>query len=245
MKPGNEWDPERYASFREERTQPFRDLLEGTDAVPGGRVIDLGCGTGDLTQLLHERSRAAETLGVDRSESMLSKAPRVPGLRFEEQDLARYEPERPFDLVFSNAALQWLPDHAALFTRIRNWVAPHGQLAVQMPANHHHRSHTLAAELAGTQGRKPSVQRPDDYAVLLDDLGFKDVVVRLHIYLHHLESREAVFRWVEGTLLNAYRARVDDFEAFKARYREALMNELPDKRPFPFTFPRILLWARR
>jgi trans-aconitate 2-methyltransferase len=243
------WDPGRYARFREERTQPFRDLLAGTAPIPGGRAIDLGCGTGDLTAILHERSQAAGTLGVDRSEAMLAKAPSAPGLRFVRADLAEFRPDRPFDLVFSNAALQWLPAHEALFARIRDWVAPGGALAVQVPANHHHPTHALASRIAtgefGAQARTPHVLRPEEYAVLLDDLGFADVRVDLRVYLHHLESRGAVFDWVQGTLLNAFRNHVADFDAFARRYREALLAALPDKRPFPFPFPRILMWARR
>jgi len=246
---GDQWDPQRYARFREERTQPFRDLLDGTAPVEGGRAIDLGCGTGDLTAILHERSGAAETLGVDRSAAMLEKAQDRPGLRFAPADLETFEPERPYDLVFSNAALQWVPEHAALFARIRGWVAPGGELAVQVPANHHHPSHVLAARVAseefGVDARTPHVLLPDQYAVLLDDLGFAEVRVQLRVYLHHLPDREAVYDWVSGTLLNAYRGRVDDFDRFSARYREELLAALPDKRPFPFPFPRILMWARR
>ena len=175
---------------------------------------------------------------------MLAKAPALPGLTFERADLATWEPEEPFDLVFSNACLQWLPDHPELFARIRDWVAPGGQLAVQLPANHHSISHTLARDLAGDLARTPSVLRPDEYAVLLDGLGFVDVDVRLQVYLHHLPSREAVYEWVSGTLLNAYRG-LDDFDGFADRYREQLLAALPDKRPFPFPFPRILMWASR
>ena len=219
--------------------------------APGGRAIDLGCGTGKLTADLHARTQVATTLGIDRSESMLAQASAGGGMTFERTAIEEFVPDAPYEIVFSNAALQWLPDHDALFERIAPWVAPGGQLAVQMPANQHHISHELARRIAadefGVDPRGTSVLKPDDYAVILYRLGFEAPHVRLHVYLHELESRDAVVEWVAGTLLNAYRARMDDaaFERFTTRHRDALLAALPDLRPFPFTFPRILLWARR
>ncbi|MEM8885516.1 MAG: methyltransferase domain-containing protein, partial [Planctomycetota bacterium] len=238
MSGADAWSPERYASFREERTQPFRDLLAGCIAIPGKRAVDLGCGTGDLTLHLHEATLAGSTLGVDRSASMLADAPKAEGLSFKTMDLERARPDGAFDLVFSNACLQWLPDHEKLLARVASWLAPGGQLAVQVPANHESPSHTIAAELAAeefdTRPRIPHVLRPEAYAVILDQLGLREVHVRLQVYLHHLPNREAVFDWVDGTLLNAYRATVPDFEAFRTRYRERLLATLPDRRPYPF-----------
>ena len=245
------WDPDRYERFERERAQPFFDLLDGIETAPGGRVLDLGCGTGTLTHELHDRTGAASTLGIDRSDSMLAKARPSAGLTFEHHDIATFEPPAPFDIVFSNAALQWLPDHDDLYARVSRWVAPSGLLAVQMPANQHHPSHVIAREIAenefGIDPRGTSVLRPDHYAALLYRLGFHAPRVRLNVYIHELESREDVVEWVAGTLLNVYRARLsdDDFERFAARHREALLDVLPDDRPYPFTFPRILMWARR
>src|SRR5438552_610795 len=112
------------------------------------RIVDLGCGTGELTRALHEKLGAVETLGIDNSASMLAEAPAATGLRFEAAAIESFEPDRPFDLVFSNAALHWVADHDALFRRLRNMIADGGQLAVQMPANEHHPSHRIAAEEA-------------------------------------------------------------------------------------------------
>jgi len=245
------WDPQRYERFEKERSQPFHDLLGGVEAAPGGRALDLGCGTGKLTRVLHERSGAASTLGIDRSDPMLAESTSGDGLEFRREDIATFDPAEPFDIVFSNAALQWLDDHEAVFARVARWVAPGGQLAVQMPANQHHVSHVLARKIAteefGIEGRGTAVKKPDEYSVLLHRLGFMSPTVRVHVYLHELEGPEAVVEWVAGTLLNAYRARLspEDFERFCARHREDLLDALPDDRPYPFTFPRILLWARR
>ena len=129
------WNPQRYEQFEQERSQPFFDLLDGVEAAPGGRVLDLGCGTGKLTAELHARTGAAATLGIDRSESMLDEAQARDGLEFRRMAIEEFAPDAAFDIVFSNAALQWLPDHEALFARIAPWVAPGGQLAVQGPAS--------------------------------------------------------------------------------------------------------------
>ena len=252
--PGSEvtaWDPERYARFERERAEPFHDLLAGVLPLPGGRVVDLGCGSGGLTQVLHETTGAAFTLGIDNSPTMLSEAVPQDGLRFEQVDIGAYEPRQKFDLVFSNAALQWLPDHEGLIERLAEWVAPAGQLAIQMPANQHHISHVLAATLAeeqfGCPRRRHSVLLPDEYAVLLDRAGFRQPAVRVQIYLHHLPGPDALVEWVEGTLLNAYRARLPEhaFPEFLGRYREELLATLPSERPYRFTFPRILIHARK
>ena len=251
------WNPAQYGRFRAERQQPFYDLLDLVRPIPGGSAVDLGCGTGELTRVLHERSGAATTAGIDRSPAMLAEAAERAGggLSFRESDIAAGA-ETGLDLVFSNAALQWLPDHEELFARLAAALAPAGQLAVQMPANHDHPSHTVAhalareprfAEALGGYVRQDTVEAPEWYAVLLDRLGFAEQHVRLQVYLHHLDAREDVVEWVKGSLLTDYERRLDTetFGAFLAAYRERLLPALAAERPFRYPFKRILLWARR
>src|SRR5476651_1811098 len=141
------WNPTQYERFRRERAQPFHDLLALVEPRPDLRAVDLGCGTGDMTLVLQEKLRPRETLGIDRSASMLAKAPRADGLRFLEADIASFE-GGPFDLMFSNAALHWLPDHPALLRRLRSMLAPGGQIAVQMPASDDDPMHATAREVS-------------------------------------------------------------------------------------------------
>jgi trans-aconitate 2-methyltransferase len=252
------WNPQQYDKFRNERSAPFYDLLALVRPVPGGRVADLGCGTGALTADLHRHSQAAETIGIDSSETMLAEAAghAGEGLRFEQRDIAAFAPARPFDVVFSNAALQWVDAHEQLFTRITHAVAPGGQLAVQVPANADHPSHVAARAVAeeepfasamGGYTRTWPVQSPEWYAELLDRLGYAEQSVRLQVYGHHLPSREAVIEWVRGTYLTDYQRRMPDalFEQYLARYREVLLPQLDDRRPFFYAFKRILIWGRR
>jgi len=219
------------------------------------RIADLGCGTGALTLQLHQALQARETVGIDNSPSMLSQPPQAPGLRFEMQDIAAFAPGEPFDLVFSNAALHWVPDHAELLPRLRAALGHGGQIAVQMPANDDHASHETARELAlehefkrhlGGFVRRPPPHSPVQYAAWLHHLGFTAQHVRLQIYTHLLGSRDEVVEWVRSTLLTDFQRRLPAavWDRFLARYRELLLPRLPDDRPFLYTYPRILFWGQ-
>jgi trans-aconitate 2-methyltransferase len=251
------WNPTQYERFRSEREQPFHDLVALITRRPAARVIDLGCGTGLLTQALHRELSAKETIGVDSSEAMLDRARALEGdgLRFERGDIGNLQETAPFDAVFSNAALQWVGDHHTLFARLTELLVPGGELAVQVPANFDHVSHTLAADIAHEQpfaaamhgySRTFSVLPPEEYAAMLYGLGFVAQSVRLQVYGHVLESPDAVVEWVRGTLLTDYEARMPAamYQEFVERYRERLNAALGHQRPYFYPFKRILLWGR-
>lgn len=254
------WDPDQYERFKAERERPFRDLLALVQPSPGGRVVDLGCGTGELTREVHVRLRASETLGIDSSPTMLERATAFAGdgLRFERGDIATWEPA-PFDVVFSNAALHWVPDHRRLLARLTEAIPSGGQVAVQVPANTDHPSHTVGMALAGeapfadalADDPPPDsgtrVLAPEVYAKLLDDLGFDQQLVRLQVYPHHLASSAEVVEWVKGTALTFFRARLSDelYDLFLERYRQRLLDVIGEHEPYLYTFKRILFWGRR
>jgi trans-aconitate 2-methyltransferase len=250
------WDPAQYERFKNERSRPFFDLLALVRPVPGGRAIDLGCGTGELTRALHARAEARETLGLDSSAEMLARSAPFAGggLGFVQGDIARFADEDAWDLVFSNAALHWIDDHPALLARLARGLRAGGQLAIQVPANHDHPSHLVARAVAAEEpfrsaGGLPAspVLAPEAYARLLHGLGFREHSVRLEVYGHLLESRDKVVDWVTGTTLTPLRARLDDagWVRFLDRYRAALLPQLEDARPYFYTFKRVLLWAQR
>jgi len=240
------WSPDQYEKFKAERAQPFHDLAALIERRPRMRVVDLGCGTGELTRALHEQLQADETLGVDSSETMLAKAPSAPGLRFERATIESFD-RSGFDLIFSNAALHWIEDHERLFARLASSLAPHGQLAVQMPYNHDHPSQTIAATLAeelGVEPRRPPLLPPERYAALLHRLGFVRQHVRLQVYAHVLPSARDVAEWTKGSTLTEYQRKLGDrYDAFVAEYTERLVRALGDERPHFFPFKRLLLWA--
>ncbi len=255
------WDPKQYEKFAMERAQPFHDLLVLVQPAPGGTAADLGCGPGELTALLHAHVRAASTLGLDNSEAMLERARRldVPGLSFKHADIADLGAETTYDVVFSNAALQWLPDHPSLLARVATLVAPGGQLAVQVPANADHPAHVLSGEVASEEpflsalgNAVPAdpvlgVLAPERYASILHGLGFAEQHVRLQVYPHLLESSAAVVEWTKGTSLTRFRKLLSEpmYERFVSAYSERVVDALGDARPYFYPFKRILFWARR
>ncbi|MEA2571728.1 MAG: trans-aconitate 2-methyltransferase [Acidobacteriota bacterium] len=244
------WNPDQYERFRAERAQPFHDLTSLVEKRPAMRVVDLGCGTGELTRQLHEKLGAAETLGIDSSESMLAKAPAADGLRFERANIETFTCDVLFDLIFSNAALHWVPNHETLFARLATLLNEGGQLAVQMPANDDHASHRIAGEVAersfGIAPRVHDVLPVARYAELLHELGFARQHVRLQIYGHLLDETHGVVEWVKGTLLTDYQRRLGDrYAEFVQEYTARLLEVLGDRRPYFYTYKRVLLWASR
>jgi trans-aconitate 2-methyltransferase len=211
------WDPDRYHQFERERAAPFEDLFKLVHVWEGLRVIDLGCGTGALTQALAERLPGSDVLGVDASPEMLARAEMLtrPGLRFQ---LERIETvSGAWDLAFSHAALQWVDDHPALIPRLLALVAPGGQLAVQLPSNHKHIAHRLLDETADEApfrhaldgwSRASPVLSIDAYAELLYAHGGREITVFEKVYPHVLAGADALADWAAGTALVPYFERL-------------------------------------
>ncbi|MGH9058031.1 MAG: methyltransferase domain-containing protein, partial [Acidimicrobiales bacterium] len=251
------WDPDQYHRFAAERRAPFDDLLGLVEPCPGGRVVDLGCGSGELTAVLHQHTGAASTVGIDSSAAMLREATAFAGggLSFRQGDIAALADgegdaaafaEDDLDVVFANASLQWVPDHAALLGRLVQTLAAEGQLAFQVPANYDHPSHLIGMAVAAEEpfaqafgGAPPAdhtrtVLAPERYAELLDGLGATAQHVRLQVYGHRLESADDVVEWVKGTFLNPIRAALgaDLFALYLERYRQRLTDALGPARPY-------------
>jgi trans-aconitate 2-methyltransferase len=254
------WDPEQYDRFKAERSASFHDLVALVEPpVPGARVADLGCGTGELTATLLDRWSPSELVGLDSSPAMLAAAAERAGgaLRFEPGDLAEPEIRGGWDVLVSNAALQWVPDHAEVLARWTKLLTPGGQIAVQVPANVDHPAHVLADEVAhearfleALGGEVPpdtvhNVAKPEAYADILDVLGFTRQHVRLQVYGHHLGHTADVVEWVKGTSLTRFSTRMDapTFAALVQRYRTRLLEDLGDRSPYFYPFKRILLWG--
>lgn len=243
------WSPEHYQRFRAERKQPFLDLLSLVEQRPNMRVVDLGCGTGELTRELHQALGAQETVGIDDSETMLLKSGHFEGemLRFERGSIEAFVTEKPYDLIFSNAALHWIGGHEQLLGRLTNFLSVDGQLAIQMPMNDPHPSHRVAAEVAAGFGIPPRpnhVLEPERYAELLYRLGYKRQHVRLQVYGHVLPSAGDVVEWVRGALLTYYQTQLGPrYDEFLAAYRDRLRDAIGEEQPFFYTYRRVLIWG--
>ena len=248
------WAPALYNRFAAEREQPFWDLVGLIAPVGQPRVVDLGCGDGRLTSALHEHLGASSTLGIDSSPAMLEAAGAHAGdaIDFVAGDIAEWS-ANGLDIVFSNAALHWVPGHDEVLARWTAALAPGGQLAVQVPANSDHPSHMVARALAEERlgQRAPpdpvaeNVLAPERYAEILHALGFDRLHVRLQVYGHLLASADEVVEWVKGTSLTRFKPvmSANQYESFVAEYRRRLADVLGQQHPYFYAFKRILIWG--
>lgn len=250
------WDPVQYERFALPRLRPGLDLLRSLQIAPPQRIVDLGCGTGTLTVALSERWPGAETIGVDSSHEMLESARSSQStVRWVEADLRSWS-EDGLDLIFSNAALQWIENHRSLFPRLVGLLRPGGHLAVQIPANDKAPTHTIAARLAASERwhgrlagsiRRSPVLSPETYVGLLL-APFREVDVWSTTYLHVLSGPDPVTEWVKGSLLRPVLARLnsDERRDFLEAYSAAARLEYPPQSDgstlLPFT--RIFLIGR-
>ncbi len=245
------WNPDQYNRFQSERSQPFWDLLAKVDFTNIKTAIDVGCGTGELTSQMHKRMHVKQTLGIDSSHAMLEKAQAwaADGLKFTSGDAETYSPAQKFDLVVSNAALQWIDNHKTLFLRLLNWLEPRGQLAVQMPANFDHPSHFLASDVAHQmklQVRIPPLLAPETYGELLWRNGMDIVDVSIKVYLHPLKSGYDVIEWTKGTLLTHYQKQLDleGYKKFLEEYSKRVLL-VTGEGPYLYPFKRLFVVAKK
>ena len=258
------WNPDTYLQFQAERDRPFYDLLAQVPEVQPTHVTDLGCGTGHLTAELARRWPHGQVTGIDSSAEMLAKALRLPtpgltNLDFRQADLRGWTPDVLPDLLFSNAALQWVPGHLDLIPRLAGLVAPGGVFAFQVPGNFISPSHVLLAELRHEPrwlARLGSPERGPDSLASLDPAAYADLLAPLGYrvdawettYLHLLHGPAPVLNWVRGTALRPVLSRLSAAEAadFEADYGERLRAAYPEGRAgTPFPFRRVFVVAQR
>jgi len=248
------WDPNQYHKFQAERSAPFYDLLALVEVRPDLRVVDLGCGTGELTRQLADALPNSHVTGIDNSEQMLEKAAAFsdPNLRFELGDQSQLVGE--WDLIFSNAALHWSENHSELIPYLYQRLIPGGQIAVQVPSNHNHISHQIYRETANEElfkfilggfQRYAPVLSIEDYARLLFDCGAENIIVFEKIYAHVLKDSDAVVEWISGTALVPYFERLGKYkDEFVNLIREKMRAAVPGS-PVFYPFRRTLFSARK
>jgi trans-aconitate 2-methyltransferase len=233
------WDPELYGRFSDERNRPFHELVARIGAAAPATVVDLGCGDGALTATLASRWPAASVLGVDSSESMLAEAAarKSDRLSFLLSRIQDWRPERPVDVLVSNAALQWVPRHLELLPRLVGSVAPGGWLAFQVPGNFEAPSHASLRTLCnsdrwraqlGTAGQWMTITEPSEYVRVLAGLGCT-VDAWETTYAQVLAGTDPVLTWMRGTTLRPVLARLSPAEAaeFEAELGSLLREAYP------------------
>jgi trans-aconitate 2-methyltransferase len=255
----SDWDPGLYRRFETERTRPALDLLMHVPLREPTYVVDLGCGPGNSSELLHSRFPNARILGIDSSEAMVRSArERLPKCQFEIADASTWQPSTAPDLVFANALLQWLPDHEALVPRLFRLLAPGGVLAVQMPDNLDEPSHRLMREVA-TDSR---------WASAIGDIGklrarilsaqrYYDLLVPNAVqvdiwrttYQHPMTSPGAIVDWLRATGLRPFLERLTDDQRgdFVAEYERRIDEAYPTRADGQrlLAFPRLCMIAQR
>src|SRR6185312_5180877 len=246
-----EWDPKQYDKFRSAREQPFEDVVALIRPTAGMRVVDLGCGPGNLTRKLAERFGDAEVIGVDSSAPMLEKAREhvAPRLSFVSGAIEAFADGGvvggAFDVIFSNAALHWVPEHKALLPKLIARLSPRGQIAVQLPADDYNSARTIFADVAGWRYEMATLDIAA-YAELLFAGGLDGIDVFEKIYPHVLPDADAMLEWAKGTALLPYLERLPP--AQHAPYLEEVRRRLHARhpeRPVFFPFRRIIFYARR
>jgi trans-aconitate 2-methyltransferase len=252
-----EWDPGQYLRFEDERLRPALDLLARVPLDRPTRIVDLGCGAGNVSAILKQRFPSADVLGVDGSAAMLEKArAAAPGCRFEQADASAWQPDVPPDLIYSNAALHWLPDHATLFPCLVSLLAPGGCIAVQMPAMHDAPLRALQYTVAAQEPWAERLRGVGSAPPILDPGGYWDLL-RPHamaldiwetIYLHPLRGEDAVTEWAIGSSLRPFLDALPEGErpAFRRAYSDAVRPHYPRRRDGTTLLPfrRLFLLGR-
>jgi trans-aconitate 2-methyltransferase len=255
--PTHTWDPDRYLTYADERGRPFVELLARVDVTAPTRVVDLGCGPGNLTALLGRRWPQADVVGIDSSEAMIRAAREAqPDARFEVGDVRTWQPpEGGVDVLVSNATLQWVPGHLDLLPGLVEAVRPGGWFAFQVPGNFDQPSHTMRAELAAEAPyaehvhgiATPASHDPAVYLDVLTGLGCA-VDAWETTYLHVLTGEDAVFTWVSATGARpTLQALPDDLRpGFEAEFKRRLREAYPARDGHVvLPFRRIFVVARR
>ena len=248
------WNPDKYHQFQTQRSTPFYDLLELVEVRPNLQVVDLGCGTGELTRHLADSLPKSDVLGLDASPQMLERTGEYvrPGLRFELGDQAKLDGK--WDLIFSNAALHWSENHEELISHLFNCLKPGGQIAVQVPSNHNAPALLKIIEVAkrepfisalGGWTRQSPVLPIEAYASLLFREGAEKIVIFEKVYPHVLENADAVVDWISGTALVPYFERLGNLkDEFTNAIRRELRIMMPGE-PVFYPFKRTFFSARK
>jgi trans-aconitate 2-methyltransferase len=251
--PVEDWSAKQYLKFEDERTRPPRDLLAQVPLKSASRVVDLGCGPGNSTELLIERFPGAQVVGVDSSPDMLRQArERLPGVSFVEGDLATWMPDPGTDLLFGNAVFHWVVDHPAVLARLLQALPRGGVLAVQMPDNTGEPALTLMEKVAAQLGQ-PNAQRndlpsPGAYYDLLRPLCSHLDIWHTH-YNHVMADHAGVVEWFKGSGMRPFLAPLDAAKraTFLSKYADEIRLAYPARvdGKVILKFPRLFILAVR
>ncbi|MFP3757332.1 Trans-aconitate 2-methyltransferase [compost metagenome] len=254
------WSASQYVQFEDERTRPVRDLVQAIPTREARRVVDIGCGPGNSTEVLAARYADAQVTGLDSDADMVTAArKRLPDIDFALADATTWTDAGPYDVILANAVFQWVPDHATLFPSLVSKLAPGGSLAVQMPDNLDEPPHLLMRETAlngpwspkltaAAQARTPLASERWYYELLKPHCSRVDIWRT--IYQHPLKGGPAaVVEWFKGSGLRPFLAPLDAAEQaeYLRQYEAALARVFPAMADGTvlLPFPRVFIVATR
>ena len=254
----SDWNPEQYEKFIKDRTQPAIDLANKLEVKEAKRILDLGCGTGNSTKILKDRFPNARVIGADNSDEMLAKAKKThPDIEFIHLDVGGDlgEVKGKFDIVFSNACLQWIPNHEILLPKLMSLLRRGGILAVQVPIQSEHPVHIIMNELVTSAKWKDKLLQRNynnlstcEYYDALSGIS-DDFEMWETIYCHRMPSYESIIEWYKGTGLRPYLEQLSetDAEDFVSDVYRELKNRYKIQRngEIMFRFPRLFFIAKR
>ncbi|WP_413532007.1 methyltransferase domain-containing protein [Empedobacter brevis] len=252
------WNPEIYNQFKNIRYQPFYDLSSLITADDLNSCVDLGCGTGEQTAILANKFKNANFLGIDSSKEMLEKSKEfnLQNLGFQQKTIEEFaHSEKNWDLIFSNAALQWSDNHEKLYPKLISKLNTNGQFAVQMPCQ---KDNTLNIILSHLAKEKPFVDylnnfhqdspllTIDDYAKIMFDNGLKDLNISMKVYPLYGNDETEFYNFISGSALIPYMERltIEQQQLFTTEFK-ARIKEYYNKFPAIYSFKRLLLYGRK
>lgn len=252
------WNPEVYNTFKDIRYKPFYDLADLIKPVKNKKAIDLGCGTGEQTAILADKFKEVHFLGVDFSAEMLekSKALETENLHFRRASTEEMiENAEKWDLIFSNAALQWSNNHEVLFPKLINLLNSKGQFAVQMPVQPENKLNKILIELVNEEPfktylkgfkRDSPVLSIDEYAQILFDSGLEDIQIMQKVYPIIANDHDTLYNFISGSALIPYMEKLEggQKELFIKTYKERIAESFP-KLPAIYSFKRLLLYGTK
>ncbi len=252
------WSPEKYNQFKNIRYQPFFDLMDLISEEDLKNCIDLGCGTGEQTNILSKRFEKANFLGIDSSAEMLSGSEKFAHekLQFRNLTIETFaDDDTTWDLIFSNAALQWSNDHEKLFPKLISLLSDKGQFAVQMPVQKENILNKILIDLAQEKPfvdflhgwkRDSPVLSIDDYAQIMFENGLREIQIIQKVYPIIADNPDKLFDFISGSALIPYLERLseDEQNIFVTEYKNRIQKEFK-KFPTIYAFKRLLLYGKK
>lgn len=252
-----DWNSEQYLKFKTERTQPAIDLVSRINTPNPRKILDVGCGPGNSTEVLYNKYPDAYILGVDKSEEMIKTAKlKYPNLDFKICDVSKdlSELDGDFDIVFSNACIQWVPDHKHLLENMLNLLNNNGVLAVQIPMHYNEPIHKAIDELASSEKWRKyfaglqvfhTLSRSEYYDLLSEIL--EEFIIWETVYYHVMKSHHDILEWYRGSGLRPYLDLLPETErtVFEAELMKVLTQRYPRQKngDIIFRFPRFFFIA--